>query len=125
MHRVLLLVILSGIALVSASAQAPICPPRPQIGSPIVNPIDLFSQNGTLTVNLALQNAEDGNHFMHYCYVYMYQGQQIEAPTLRLNPGDTLVVKLTNNLQAPFGLAKAKPMHMQKKRSTELLCRTR
>ena len=39
---------------------------------------------------------------MHYCYVYMYQGQPIEAPTLRLNPGDQLVLNLTDNLQAPF-----------------------
>ncbi len=114
MLRVLLLVMLSGIALVSASAQAPICPSRPQPGAPITNPIDLYSQNGTLTVDLTLQNAVDGNQFMHYCYVYMYQGQQIEAPTLRLNPGDTLVMNLTNNLQAPFGPAKAKPMHMHK-----------
>lgn len=113
MLRVLLLVMLSGIALVSASAQD-ICPARPQIGAPIVNPVDLFSQNGTLTVNLSMQNAIGGDGFEHYCYVYTYQGQPIEAPTLRVNPGDTLVVNLTNLLQPPPGPAKAKPMHMHK-----------
>ena len=97
-------------SLAAASAQAPICPLRPIPGDPIYNPLDLYSQNGVLTVNLKLQNAVDINGFMHYCYVYMNQGQQIEAPTLRLNPGDTLVMNLTNNLQAPYGPVKAKPM---------------
>ena len=40
---------------------------------------------------LALQNAIDNEGYMHYCYVYMNQGQAIEAPTLRLNPGDQLL----------------------------------
>ena len=40
--------------------------------------------------------------YMHYCYVYMYQGQPVEAPTLRLNPGDQLNLNLTNNIQAPY-----------------------
>jgi FtsP/CotA-like multicopper oxidase with cupredoxin domain len=111
--RVLAVTMLCGISLVSASAQAPICPIRPLQGSPINNPLDLYSQNGVLTVNLLMQNAVDGSGFMHYCYIYMFQGQQIEAPTLRLNPGDTLVMNLTNNLQAPFN-PKAKPMHMHK-----------
>ena len=102
---------LCGISVASASAQAPTCPLRPLQGQPIVNPFDLYSQNGVLTVNLLLQNAVDGNGFMHYCYIYMNGTQQIEAPTLRLNPGDTLVMNLTNNIQAPYN-PKAKPMHM-------------
>ncbi|MGC2111564.1 MAG: multicopper oxidase domain-containing protein [Candidatus Korobacteraceae bacterium] len=114
MFRAVLLVLLCGISLVSASAQAPLCPNRPIPGDPLLNPLDLYSQNGVLTVNLLLQNMQDDNGFMHYCYIYMYQGQQIEAPTLRLNPGDTLVVNLTNNIQAPYGPKKPKkmePMH--------------
>ena len=112
--RVLAIALLCGISLVSASAQAPICPERPLPGNPITNPLDLYSQNGTLTVNLLMQNAVDPEGFMHYCYIYMYQGQQIEAPTLRLNPGDTLVMNLTNNLVSPFDRnnKKIKPMHM-------------
>ena len=64
--------------------------------------MDLYSQNGTLTVNLTLQNQLFLDGFMHYCYIYTYQGQPIEAPTLRLNPGEQLVLNLTNNIQAPF-----------------------
>lgn len=103
-----------GLSLVVASAQAPICPDRPLPGAPIVNPLDLYSQNGVLTVNLLLQNQVDGAGFMHYCYIYMYQGQPIEAPTLRLNPGDTLVMNLTNNIQAPYSPNKAKPAPMHR-----------
>ena len=81
-----------------------ICPDRPIPASPLLNPLDLYSQNGVLTVEPAdAERDRMSNGFMHYCYIYMYQGQQIEAPTLRLNPGDTLVMNLTNNLQAPSG----------------------
>jgi FtsP/CotA-like multicopper oxidase with cupredoxin domain len=84
-----------------ASAQQ-LCPPRPLPGSLVVNPLDLYSQDGTLNVNFTLQNQLGSDGFMHYCYVYLYQGQQVEAPTLRLNPGDQLVLNLTDNIQAPY-----------------------
>ena len=104
-------------SLAGAWAQG-ICPDRPlPAGEPITYPIDLYSQNGVLNVDLALKNDVDGDGFSRYCYVYMYQGQPIEAPTLRLNPGDTLNLNLTNNLTEIEGLAKAKhsamhQMHM-------------
>src|SRR5579862_5327481 len=102
--RIGLLALICAASLISASAQAPGCPDRPLPGSPLNNPLDLYSQNGVLTLNLVLQNAVDISGFMHYCYIYMYQGQEIEAPTLRVNPGDTLVINLTNNIQAPYNL---------------------
>ena len=98
MLRAFLLLLLGG---VSASAQM-ICPVRPLPGSPVLNPPDLYSQDGVLTVNLTLQNQKQNDGFMHYCYNYMYQGQIIEAPTLRLNPGDQLILNLTDNIQAPY-----------------------
>ncbi len=113
--RVVLPLLIGGVFLLNASAQQPTCPDRPVPGSPVNNPLDLYSQNGTLTVDLTLQNAVDVNGFMHYCYIYMYQGQQIEAPTLRLNPGDRLVMNVTNNIQAPYdrksGKKRAQHMH--------------
>lgn len=96
--RAALLVGVCGISLVSALAQLPACPARPLPGSAVNNPLDLYSQNGVLSVDLLMQDLIDVNGFTHYCYIYLYQGQQIEAPTLRLNPGDTLVMNLTNNL---------------------------
>lgn len=102
MTKSMLLVAVCAVALTSASAQPPVCPQRPLPGSLVVNPLDLFSQNGTLSLDLTLQNQQGSDGFMHYCYVYNYQGQQIEAPTLRLNPGDQLVLNLTDNIQAPY-----------------------
>src|SRR5215475_2696402 len=119
MFRAVLLLTLCGISLAAASAQGlPICPDRPFPGQPITYPMDLYSQNGVLNVDLLMQNAVDGAGFMHYCYIYMYQGQQIEAPTLRLNPGDTLVMNLTNNLQAPFSPSKTKHASMHQMHMT-------
>src|SRR5208282_2530251 len=113
--RLVLLALICGWSLLSASAQS-ICPVRPAPGSPVVNPLDLYSQNGTLTVNLTLQNQKEDDGFMHYCYAYTYQGQLIEAPTLRLNPGDQLILNLTDNIQAPYDpdpADKKHPMPMQ------------
>ena len=102
MFKSILLFWMLAVALGTALAQQQICPPRPLPGNLVVNPLDLYSQGGVLTVNLTLQNQLGSDGFMHYCYVYLYQGQQVEAPTLRLNPGDQLVLNLTNNIQAPY-----------------------
>ncbi len=105
MLRIGLLALVCGVSLLSASAQIqPGCPDRPLPGSPLNNPLDLYSQNGVLTLSLVLQNGVDNSGFMHYCYIYLYQGQEVEAPTLRLNPGDTLTINFTNNIQAPYNL---------------------
>jgi FtsP/CotA-like multicopper oxidase with cupredoxin domain len=101
------------VAISSASAQ-PTCPPRPLPGNLVVNPLDLLSQNGVLNVDLTLQNQQGTDGYMHYCYVYMYQGQPVEAPTLRMNPGDTLNLNLTDNIQAPYDrLPKKMKMSME------------
>ena len=114
MLRAFLVILFCGSLLLSASAQSP-CPDRPLPGSPVNNPLDLYSQNGVLTVDLLLQNGIDLAGFMHYCYIYTYQGQPIEAPTLRLNPGDRLILNVTNNIQPPYEPTGARPQHNQHK----------
>ena len=99
--------ILAG-SFLTAAAQLQLCPPRPQPGMLIQNPLDLYSQNGTLSVDLKLQNQMGDDGYEHYCYIYMNQGQPIEAPTLRLNAGDQLILNLTNNIQAPYDRFPAK-----------------
>lgn len=94
-----------GWALV-ASAQLPTCPLRPSPGSIVQDGLSLSSQNGTLSLALTLKNAPDSNGYMHYCFDYTAaNGSLIEAPTWRLNPGDTLSLDLTDdlNVQAPTG----------------------
>ena len=83
--RFLLLLMAVGAFVSNASGQS-ICPTRPSPGSPVLNPLDLYSQNGVLTVDLLLQNQKQNDGFMHYCYIYMYQGQQVEAQLCALIP---------------------------------------
>ena len=122
LFRVVLLTLLCGVSLAAASAQSTDLSDETAARHPGANPLDLFSQNGVLNLNMTLQNQMGSDGFMHYCYVYMYQGQQVEAPTLRLNPGDTLNLNFTDNIQAPYDhvtpplLKKAymeKMMHME------------
>jgi len=95
-NRILQIVLICAISQ-SAIAQQ-VCPPRPAPGTAISNPVDLYSQNGSLTLNLDLRSEVGTTGFTHYCYVYIQNGQPIEAPTLRLNPGDNLVINFTNHI---------------------------
>jgi FtsP/CotA-like multicopper oxidase with cupredoxin domain len=68
-------------------------------GAPITtaadNPPQIVSSNGSLVFNVSVvQNANTGNP------QYVYNGSTV-PPTLRLLPGDTLTVNLTNNLPTP------------------------
>lgn len=83
---------------VAAWAQLPECPLRPSPGSVVQDAISLNSQNAALTLGLTLRNAADPAGFMHYCFDYTTSTGMIEAPTLRLNPGDTLTLNLTDSL---------------------------
>src|SRR5690349_16574434 len=88
----------AGLACVTAAAQLPNCPVRPSAGSVVVDAMSLTSQNGALSLALTERNAADSQGFMHYCFDYATANGDIESPTLRLNPGDTLTLDLTNQL---------------------------
>jgi len=81
--------------------------PRFAVGSNIVEPEDLFSQNGTLTVNFSYQTFVDADGLTRFCYM-LADGTQ--SPTLHLNPGDTLVLNITNDTPVPTS---ASAMKMQ------------
>jgi FtsP/CotA-like multicopper oxidase with cupredoxin domain len=70
--------------------------PRPAQGSVITDPPDLYSQNGVLKVTLNYYTTVDQWGRTLFCYDTP-QGQ--EAPTLHLNPGDTLDLTLANREQ--------------------------
>src|SRR5690242_20645379 len=88
----------AGLALATASAQLPNCPLRPIAGSVVLDALSLTSQNGALSLALTERNAIDTQGFTHYCFDYSTANGDIESPTLRLNPGDTLTLDLTNQL---------------------------
>jgi len=64
-------------------------------GGAVGEPEDLRSVNGELTVDLTLRNYKETDGSTRYCYTTP-DGK--EAPTLRLNPGDLLVLNLKNDL---------------------------
>ena len=97
--RILRVALFLGLPL-CAAAQV-ICPPRPTPGSTITNPPELHSQNGILAADLALRSEVGSTGQMHYCYVYMDHNVPVEAPTLRLNPGDQLVLNFRNYITSP------------------------
>ncbi len=67
---------------------------RPNPGSVVAEPRDLRSQGGVLTVDLTVRN--EGR--ARFCYE-LADGS--ESPTLRLKPGDLLVLRLKNELSGP------------------------
>jgi hypothetical protein len=64
----------------------------------VPEPEDLRSRNGELTVDLAIHNYTEANGSVRYCYTTP-DGKP--APTLRLNPGDLLILNLKNELTDP------------------------
>ena len=82
----------------SLSAAAQDCPARPARGSVVQNPFSISSQNGALDATLTMARSVDSYGYTHYCYKYNSGGQVIEAPTLRLNPGDRLNLRVVNRI---------------------------
>jgi FtsP/CotA-like multicopper oxidase with cupredoxin domain len=69
--------------------------PRPAAGSPVPEPRELRSVHGRLDLDLSIENTKDADGHTRYCYRL---GDGSESPTLRLKPGDWLVLKLKNRL---------------------------
>ena len=81
---------------ITVVAQSP-CP-RFAPGSTVTNPPALFSQDGTLTVNLAYNTAQDAQGRTLYCFT---TPDGSEGPTLHINPGDHLIINVKNDLPTP------------------------
>ena len=96
-----LLVILSLFSSITVLAQ---CPNRPAPGSVVKDALNLSSQNGVLKVDMAISHSVDQFGYTHYCYVYDTGSGIVESPTLRLNPGDTLILGLKNHIEDGNGM---------------------
>jgi FtsP/CotA-like multicopper oxidase with cupredoxin domain len=66
-------------------------------GSIVSAPPELQSQNGVLEVTFKFETVTDSQGLVRYCYV---TDTGLEAPTLRVNPGDQLIIHFQNNLPA-------------------------
>jgi len=77
-----------------AHAAEDLCP-RPLPGSTITDPTDLRSRNGVLKVELTAHNAKQSDGTTRYCFV---DENGSESPTLRVSPGDLVILTLKNDL---------------------------
>ncbi len=66
-------------------------------GSIVSAPPELKSQNGVLEVTMKFLTVTDSQGLARYCYV---TDTGLEAPTLRVNPGDQLIIHFQNDLPA-------------------------
>ncbi len=101
--RITIVGVILGLGASNLAAQLPNCPVRQAPGTLVQNPPSLSSQNGVLKVDLAMRNGVDQYGFMHYCYDYppnASSGHFIEGPTLRVWPGDELILNLADRTTA-------------------------
>jgi FtsP/CotA-like multicopper oxidase with cupredoxin domain len=68
---------------------------RGQPGNEVPEPTDLRSANGVLQLDLSIHNYREPTGSTRYCYL-LRDGSQ--SPTLRLHPGDRLILRLRNDL---------------------------
>jgi FtsP/CotA-like multicopper oxidase with cupredoxin domain len=64
-------------------------------GSATTAPPELKSQNGVLEVTMKFLTVTDSEGLIRYCYV---TDTGLQAPTLRVNPGDQLIIHFQNDL---------------------------
>ncbi|HWA04837.1 MAG TPA: multicopper oxidase domain-containing protein [Rhizomicrobium sp.] len=67
--------------------------PRPDQGSEIAQPPDLYSENGVLAVALNYYTSMDKAGRTLFCFV---TADGKESPTLHVKPGETIKIRLTN-----------------------------
>jgi len=106
---VALVLLATGIAA-HAQQSSPACP-RPVAGATVENPPELRSQNGVLELGLHLryQQTMVSEGPPRYCYV---TDDGLESPTLRVHPGDRLIIHLHNDLPEWHGY-RAPPHQME------------
>jgi FtsP/CotA-like multicopper oxidase with cupredoxin domain len=103
-------ILLCGFSVLRLSAQT--CPDRPTNGSVVADPFSISSLNGSLTAKMILERSVDKAGYTHYCYKYNAAGQIIEAPTLRVNPGDTLNLEIVNRIKSDDDIKNSPKMKM-------------
>jgi len=90
------------------AAQAPEACPRPAPGAAVPEPVTLRSRGGRLQLDLFVRNSRAPDGSLRYCYVLPGGAQ---SPTLRVKPGDEVVIDLHDELRDLDAGAPA-PHHM-------------
>jgi len=75
------------------------CPDRPAAGSVVQDALNLTPQNGVLSAEFTMAHSIDSFGYNHYCYKYAAPGGNVvEAPTIRVSPGNTLNLVVKNEI---------------------------
>ena len=85
------------VLLTAACTEAAEPCPRPHLGGVAAQPPDVFSSHGLLSIALSFRTSIGPYGSQRYCYI---AGDGSQAPTLRVKPGDEVVLKLENDLPA-------------------------
>lgn len=104
--KLLFAVLICGFSFLQLLAQ---CPKRPDVGTVVQDPLSLSSQNGVLDAAFTMKYSVDDSGFSHYCYIYRTDTGEVEAPTLRLNQGDKLVLDVKDRIEGNESMAMDMP----------------
>ena len=97
MSRFPFLLLLASVLVLSSFASASDTDecPRPEVGTRILEPPDLFSHNGVLEITLTAHRSRTAPGSYRYCFIDEHGN---ESPTLRVNPGDLVTIHLKNGM---------------------------
>ena len=82
-----------------ALADGGVCP-RPAAQSEVMQPPDIYSVNGQINIQMNYLTSVDDAGRTLFCFVTT---DGLESPTLHVNPGDTIKIRLTNMVPASPG----------------------
>lgn len=88
-------ILIASTALHASPAAVELCP-RPAVGAKIGEPPDLRSRNGILELSLTAANSKQPDGRTRFCYT---DSAGHESPTLRVHPGDEVIIHLKNELK--------------------------
>jgi FtsP/CotA-like multicopper oxidase with cupredoxin domain len=88
----IIIILFSAVCTCAQKRAQEVCP-RPAEGSEVPQSKDLRSQNGLLKVEFVYRTVRDDSGRPRFCYV---DGEGNQAPTLRVRPGDWLILSLKN-----------------------------
>src|SRR5580692_12139754 len=95
--RYVLAILVCGFSFLRLEAQ---CPNRPNAGTVVQDALSVSSANGALNAELTMRHSVDNAGYTHYCYNYATSKGDVESPTLRLNPGDRLLLDVKDRIEA-------------------------
>jgi FtsP/CotA-like multicopper oxidase with cupredoxin domain len=95
--RYVLAILVCGFSFLRLEAQ---CPNRPNAGTVVQDALGVSSANGALNAELTMRHSVDNAGYTHYCYNYATSKGDVESPTLRLNPGDRLLLDVKDRIEA-------------------------